>query len=119
MFDGMRAGDSSMVASAFVKDAPMSSVFTNREGKVVVSGGSLSSFLTAVGTPHDGVWDERISGFDIRVDGDLASVWTPYQFYLGDTFSHCGVNSFQMAKLDGAWKIIYIVDTRRATECVE
>lgn len=118
LFDGMRAGDSAMVASVFADNPPMNSVFTNREGKVVVNGGSLDRFLESVGGEHDQIFDERIFGYDINVDGDLASVWTPYEFYLGETFSHCGVNSFQMARLDGEWKIIYIVDTRRRTECV-
>lgn len=119
MFDGMRAGDSAMVASVFTRDAVMQSIAMNREGEVVKISGSLDRFLTAVGTPHDEVWDEQISGFTIQIDGDLASVWTPYKFILGGNFSHCGVNSFQMAKLDGKWKVIYIVDTRRRTECIE
>lgn len=119
MFDGMRAGDSSMVASVFSRDAVMQSIAVNREGEVVKVSGSLDRFLTAVGTPHEDVWDEQISGFTIQIDGDLASVWTPYKFILGGNFSHCGVNSFQMARLEGDWKVIYIVDTRRRTECVE
>ena len=118
LFDGMRVGDSSIVATAFAEDAPMSSVFTNQAGEVVQNSGSLAQFLESVGTPHEQVYDERIFGYDINIDGDLASVWTPYEFYVGEQFSHCGVNSFQMAKLDGEWKIIYIVDTRRRTSCV-
>lgn len=119
LFDGMRAGDSAMVASAFVKDAIMETVAMNRDGEVTKNTGSLSSFLQAVGTPHDKVWDEKIASFDIKIDADLATVWTPYQFYIGENFSHCGVNSFQLAKLDETWQIIYIVDTRRALNCIE
>ena len=119
LFDGMRVGDSSMVASVFTRDAIMQTIHTNREGKVVKIEGDLAGFLNAVGAPHEQVWDERIAGYEIKIDGDLASAWTPYQFYTGDTFSHCGVNSFQLVKLDGSWKIIYIIDTRRRTECVK
>jgi hypothetical protein len=119
MFDGMRAGDSAMVASAFVRDAPMHTVYTNQAGEVVRAEGSLDRFLNAVGTPHPEIWDEHIASFNIQIDGGLASVWTPYKFYLGERFSHCGVNSFQMAKLGGEWQIIYIVDTRRGTDCPE
>ncbi len=119
LFDGMRAGDSAMVASAFSRDAIMQTVAKNQAGEVVKRQGQLAQFLTSVGTPHAQVFDERINGFDIKIDGELASVWTPYQFYMGDNFSHCGVNSFQMAKMGGEWKIIYIVDTRRRTNCIE
>ena len=119
LFDGMRAGDSSVVASAFTRDAVMQTVAQNQSGEVMIRKGDLNQFLNAVGTPHEQVWDERIGGYEIKIDGDLASVWTPYQFYAGDNFSHCGVNSFQLAKLDGKWKIIYIIDTRRRTNCIE
>ncbi|MBO6524933.1 MAG: nuclear transport factor 2 family protein [Balneolaceae bacterium] len=119
LFDGMRAGDSAMVASAFTRDAVMQTVAQNQSGEVVVRKGDLNQFLTAVGTPHEQIWDEKIGGYEIKIDGELATAWTPYQFYLGDNFSHCGVNSFQLAKLGGEWKIIYIVDTRRRTNCIE
>jgi len=63
--------------------------------------------------------NERITFEIVKVDADLASVWTPYQFYYKDKFSHCGVNSFQLVRLQGIWKIQYLVDTRRKTDCVE
>ncbi len=47
------------------------------------------------------------------VDDGLAVAWTPYRFYAGDQFSHCGTNAFTLA-LDGqGWRIVQIVDTRR------
>lgn len=119
LFDGMRAGDSSMVASAFTKDAIMQTVATNREGKVVKISGDLSQFLNIIATPREQVLDEQIASYDIKVDAELATAWTPYKFYVGENFSHCGVNSFQLAKLEGAWKIVYIVDTRRRDNCIE
>jgi hypothetical protein len=117
MFDGMRKGDSTMVSAVFVKDAKMQSVITDENGSTQLRTGSLASFLRAIGTPHDEVWDERISFEQILIDGPLASVWTPYQFYRGGKYSHCGYNSFQMAKIAGEWKIVYIVDTRGGEDC--
>lgn len=119
LFDGMRAADSSIVASTFVSDAIMHSVYTNREGEVVRNVGSLEGFLTSIATPRSEILDERIGSYNINIDGDLASVWTPYQFYVGENFSHCGVNSFQMMRKNDEWKIIYIVDTRRRSDCIE
>ncbi len=47
----------------------------------------------------------------------MANVWAPYEFYLNNDFSHCGVNSFQLF-FDGIqWKIIYLIDTRRKQGC--
>ncbi|PIQ46983.1 MAG: hypothetical protein COW03_17695 [Cytophagales bacterium CG12_big_fil_rev_8_21_14_0_65_40_12] len=117
LFDGMRKGDSAMVHPAFAKDAIMQTIANNREGQVQVQSGNLTDFLKAVGTPHAEVWDERIEFGDIKVDGPMASVWTPYQFFRGENFSHCGVNSFQLYKSEKGWKIIYLVDTRSRDDC--
>ena len=117
MFDGMRAGDSSMVHSVFTDAAIMETIAANREGKMSLRKGSLKSFLEAVGTPHDQVWDERILNYELKIDGAMAAVWTPYEFYAGKNFSHCGVNSFQLMKTASGWKVIYLVDTRKREGC--
>ncbi|GAB5522671.1 MAG: nuclear transport factor 2 family protein [Roseivirga sp.] len=113
MFDGMRAGDSSMVHSVFIDDVRMQTIAPNRQGEMAIRDGSLTDFLNALGTPHDQVWDERILDYQVKIDGAMAAVWTPYEFYAGEKFSHCGVNSFQLMKGKNGWKIIYLVDTRR------
>ena len=119
LFDGMREGDSSKVASVFLDDATMQTVSKNKEGNTVLNKGSLVSFKRAVGTPHDAIWDERISNVKIDVDDDLAVAWVPYSFYRGDEFSHCGVNSFQFMNTENGWKAFSIVDTRRQTNCID
>jgi hypothetical protein len=50
-------------------------------------------------------------------DGDLAEVWASYAFYIGKTFSHCGVDSFQLLKEETGWKIIHLNYTRRKNDC--
>lgn len=117
LFDGMRAGDSSMVSQVFLREVQMQSIGATASGETRLITSDLTSFLNAVGTPHDEVWDERILSYNIQIDGAMASVWTPYSFYRGENFSHCGVNSFQLAKLKEEWKIIYLVDTRRREGC--
>jgi len=47
------------------------------------------------------------------MDGPLAMVWAPYHFYYNGTLLHCGVDSFQLIRTGGVWKILYIVDTRK------
>lgn len=118
MFDGMRAGDSSMVHSVFSDDLRMFSNFKDKEGNLQTQEGSMMRFLQAVGTPHDEVWDEQIWNTEVRVELGVASVWTEYAFYRGDNFSHCGIDAFQLIKdKDGDWKILQIIDTRRTNDC--
>ncbi|MCU0443517.1 MAG: nuclear transport factor 2 family protein [Microscillaceae bacterium] len=118
MFDGMRKGDSSMVRAVFDASIRLQTTFTNKDGKSGLhTENTLDNFLKAVGTPHPQVFDERIKSYEVRIDDNLATVWTPYEFYLGTTFSHCGVNAFQLFKSEKGWKIIHITDTRRKQGC--
>jgi Putative lumazine-binding len=118
LFDAMRKGDSILLRSVFSKDMVLQSVSNDKEGKAILSTEKADGFVKTIGTPHTTVYDERIVFDAIKIDGDLASVWAPYKFYLGDKFSHCGVDVFQLMKTADGWKVIYIVDTRRKDNCV-
>ena len=65
------------------------------------------------------MFDERLFNPRVLIDGTLASVWVDYSFYLGKTFSHCGVDVVHVAKVGEAWKIIALTDTRRSTGCTK
>lgn len=117
LFVGMQKSDSSMVANTFLPDAIMQTISKSQSGQVRVVNGSLADFLNSIQNAEAGVLNEKLSGYDIKIDGNLASSWTPYQFYRGEEFSHCGVNSFQLMKTDEGWKIFHIVDTRRREGC--
>ena len=107
-----------MVSAAFTKDAEMYTVFTDKDRTPNLKKGSLQRFLTAVGTPHEGIWDEPIWDVEVQIDGNLAQVWTKYAFYLDDKFSHCGVDAFQLFKGNTGWEIFQLTDTRKKEGCV-
>lgn len=119
MFDGMREGDSAKVSSVFRKDVRMFTAYKKDTGESVLHEGKLSNFLKAVGTAHDEIWDEKLYNTTIQIDGDIAQVWTDYSFYLGETFSHCGVDAFQLVKENNKWGIINLMDTRRKEACTK
>jgi len=118
LFDAMRKGDSTLLRSTFAKDIVFQSVANKKDGSVALVTENANDFIKQISTPHKEVYDEQIVYNDIKIDGDLASVWAPYKFYLGKTFSHCGVDVFQLMKTKDGWKIIYIVDTRRKDNCL-
>jgi len=117
MLDAMRKGDSTLLRSVLAKDMELQSIAADKMGKMSLSTKSADALVTQIGTPHPAVYDERIVFGGIKVDGPLASVWAPYTFYVGDTFSHCGVNFFQLARTEGGWKIIHIGYTVRKDNC--
>ena len=117
LFTGMRNGDSTLVRSVFTKAAALTSISKNAADSTVTHKGSIDGFVKAVGTPHNDKWDERIYDVKVSIDGPMAVVWAPYKFYLGDKFSHCGVNVFSLIKTGTGWKINDITDTRRKEAC--
>jgi len=117
LFKSMADGDSTLASMVFAQDASLNSVFTTKDGEQKVKGGEIAGFIKAIGTPHDEIWDERISNLTVKIDGDLAQAWMDYSFYLGDKFSHCVVNAMHLVRKDGKWRILQIVDTRRKKDC--
>ena len=48
---------------------------------------------------------ERIWNPEVRVHGLIATVWAPYDFWTDGTFSHCGVDAFDLIKTADGWKM--------------
>ena len=118
LFDGMRKGDSAMVRSTFDQRATMATAMIRRDGTPAYQRDeSIEEFVQAVGTPHAETWDEKLWDPKVMVDRNLATVWTRYAFFLGTKFSHCGVDTFTLAKGAEGWKILFIADTRQQQGC--
>ena len=117
MLDAMRKGDSTLLRSSLANDVALQRVVADKTGKFSLSTTSANDVVTTIGTPHKDAYDEKIVFGDIKIDGPLASVRAPYKFYVGKTFSHCGVNFFQLAKTQDGWKIIHIAYTVRTDNC--
>lgn len=116
LFLGMKNADADMIKSAFTETAVLQTI--TRDG--TVKSEEIKDFISSVVSIPKGSIDERIEIEAIHSDGMLASVFTPYSFYYREKFAHCGANSFQLVKQkDNAWKIQYLIDTRRKDNCKE
>ena len=115
LFNAMKSADSLGVKNAFSGSAIMQTFGKNQE----IRTDKVEDFAKQVGASQAGDLDERFTISKILVDGNMASVWVPYQFYYKGNFSQCGVNSFQLAKIYNEWKIQYIIDTRRKENCIK
>jgi len=117
LFEGMKNADASAITSAFADSAVLQTIIRTKEGENRVRTESVSAFSASIGSLEKGAADEQIRFETIKIDGPLAIVWTPYKFYFKGNFSHCGVNSFQLVRIKGQWKIQYLIDTRRKQHC--
>jgi hypothetical protein len=118
LFTAMKNADTALLKSTFADAAIFQTISKDRTtGKTIIVTDAVQGFIDVIGKQKVGDLDERITFGSVKIDGDLASVWTPYHFYAGGKFSHCGANSFQLVRLNGIWKIQYLIDTRRRQGC--
>lgn len=116
LFEGMQKADSTILKPLFTPSARLQTV-VNKQGEIAVNDDGIGKFISSIGKAKAGTLDERLASMEIKIDGELATAWTPYVFYRQDQKSHCGVNAFTLVKMSGSWKIQTIIDTRRKDNC--
>jgi hypothetical protein len=117
LFDAMRARDTAKLRSVFDSGATLVSAGA-RGGGPGFQREPIGNFVAAIaGAPPGRLLDERTYAPEVRVDGPLATVWAEYDFYVGDQFSHCGVDQMTLVRTTAGWKIVALADTRRREGC--
>jgi len=117
LFTAMKNSDSAAVMNCFADSAIMQTIARDKTGGTIIKNEKIADFVKIVGSMPKNAADEQIVFDVVKADGPLAFAWTPYKFYFNGQFSHCGVNSFQMIRQKGKWKIQYLIDTRRKQGC--
>jgi len=112
-FEGMHASDTLKIKSVCSETMLLQSVSESKNGTKLVTEKVSEFYKSIAEIPAVMKIEERLLDYKIQIDGAMAHAWTPYEFYINGKLSHKGVNSFQLFKDNGIWKIIYIVDTRR------
>jgi len=116
LFIAMKNADGKGLEACFADSAVLQTIVDN-EGKISVRNEQVTDFASSIAKLQKGDADEQITFDVIKVDNELAIVWAPYKFYWKGRFSHCGTDSFQLIRIDGVWKIQYLIDTRRKEAC--
>jgi hypothetical protein len=115
LFDGMRTRDTAALRAL---TAPTLVIYASREmpAAPTVRTQTIGEFLGAISTAKE-EYRERIWSPEIRVDGRIATVWAPYDFHRDGKFSHCGTDTFQLVRQNGAWIIAALTYTTRTEPC--
>jgi hypothetical protein len=116
LFIAMAMADSVGIMHSFTESGLLQSV-SEKDGKTTVETDKVTEFAHIIGGLQKNDADEQIKFNTIKIDGPLAFVWAPYNFFYKGKFSHCGVDCFQVVRMNGEWKIQYIIDTRRKDGC--
>ncbi len=112
LFEAMRTNDGEMAARTFHPEARL-----GRASEDGISFEPPDGLISMIAREKDEVYDEPLWDWTVEVDGRLAQMWTKYAFYIGDEFSHCGTDAFQLYKGESGWQITQLVDTMRSEGC--
>ena len=124
LFDAMREHDGEKLKAQFTQTAMLQRVGKDNQ----VTDASIAKFAASISQAKVYL-DEQLFNVSFNISGNLASVWTPFAFYIDGKLSHCGVNSFQLVKRnikgdnkensrnESDWKIHYLVDNAYTGDC--
>ena len=112
-FEGFHTRDTVIIKSVCGDKMILQSIAEVLKGNKFSNESSKEFYISIAKIPKDVVVEEKILSYNIQVDGTMAHVWTPYEFYMNGKLSHYGVNAFTLFKENEKWKIIYVIDTRR------
>ncbi len=116
MFDGMSAGDTAKMWSVVERDARLVQTLT-QDGEPVARFVPMAGLIGAVaantGEPFNEQWRDPV----VHIADNLATVWISYTFYRGEQLSHCGEDTFQLARTTEGWQIVAVADTQRREGC--
>ncbi len=118
MFAEMAKHNPPAIAVLFTPEATLTAIIKNKEGKSVVrvfTGDTFSKNFAE----NRGPIREDMYASEVKIDGDLASVWGRYVFFSNGKISHCGVNAFHLVRTDAGWKIATASSTIDPQGCTE
>ena len=115
IFAGMRTSKSQLVLDVFAPEARFA-VISARNGPASIRSQAVDGWLGAIGE-SEGKWDEQVYDVEAQVDGNMASAWVPYTFYLDGEISHRGINSIELLRDADGWRVTQLSDTRKQDMC--
>lgn len=112
-FTAFHAKDTVALKQICHPEIVMRTIANTKEGNKLVTD-KFDDFLKSIATiPANLKIFEKLIDYKVEIDGNLAHVWTPYEFYINDKLSHIGANAFTLYNDNGKWQIIHLIDTRR------
>lgn len=118
MFDGLARRDTATMRRTLEPGARLVQTLS-RDGQPEYRIVPIDDLLAGIGNQEGPAIEERYRDPDVRIHDNLATVWISYTFYVDQAVSHCGEDTFQLARGPEGWRIVAIADTQRRVGCGE
>jgi hypothetical protein len=103
-FDAL-GGDADKLSEVMMPDVTMRSNGIEEDGTVTSSTSTVEGLRGRIVSSGSRMV-ERMFDPRVMVSGPIATVWTPYDFYTGGEFSHCGIDIVTLLHTQEGWRII-------------
>lgn len=113
LFAAMRAKNFEQIRTTFTPEGQLVAIDKPRDGKGISKTRvfTAETFAQAISEAKGAEFIEKMPNKDVRIAGDLAVVSGRYTFFLGDKFSHCGMNTFNLVRTVDGWRIANAAST--------
>lgn len=107
LFAGMKAKNAEQMKAVFSAEGQLIAIDKPRDGKGLSKTRLYSgeAFAKMISEAKGAEFIEKMPSPEAKIFGDLAVVSGRYTFYVGDKFSHCGTNTFNLVRTETGWKI--------------
>ncbi len=114
LFEGMRAGDGSIIRELVVPDARLDRL----QPDGTLRQGTFDRWINWVDQQENGDANEQIFGVETMSQSEeLATVWAPFDLHYKGELVGCGVNQFTLAKTGEGWRVLYGIDMHSQGDC--
>jgi hypothetical protein len=113
LFAAMKAKNFEEIRAVFTPEGQLVAIDKPRDGKGISKTRvfTAESFAKNISEAKVADFIEKMPHKDVRVTGDLAIVSGRYTFYVGEKFSHCGTNTFNLVRTEAGWRIANAAST--------
>lgn len=113
LFAAMKAKSFEDIRAVFTAEGQLVAIDKPRDGKGVSKTRvfTAENFAKMISEAKSADFIEKMLNKDVRVSGDLAMVSGRYTFFVGEKFSHCGTNTFNLVRTEAGWKIANAAST--------
>ncbi len=113
LFAAMKAKNLEEIRAVFAPEGQLVALDKPRDGKGISKTRvfTAESFAKMISEAKGADFIEKMPNKDVRIAGDMAVVSGRYTFYVGEKFSHCGMNTFNLVRTETGWRIANAAST--------
>ena len=116
LFGALASRDRAALLGAVVPEGRATSAGTDAAGRPQIRSTDWTAFADGLAGSTDAL-RERLVNPHVHVEGDIAMIWSRYEFERNGAFSHCGIDHFDLVRIEGRWRVLNLTWTRQTIGC--